>query len=316
MRALTLLPRSWRTRARSVNETNRPQDSSRSRALASIGVVVAGCLAFACGAPTDYGDDDDAGEGDEGGAAGQTALGQSGQSGQSGEGGAGGMDSAVDCGEHVSVRTARRARSSGYTGTEEDYFALYDESCEEAADCARACEAAGGEQAMCDASECVDEFDAGRTCLPAPVWRNLDNILFEGTSLFDGVELTLVDGEYHDLLLTDDFQHEVPPNAEILGITTEVRRGGDRVADYSVRILKGGSLGEAERARPEVWTPELTWITYGDAEDRWEEDWEAADVTASDFGVAIALTYTHDSGNSRAYVDQVRTTVHYRVACD
>jgi hypothetical protein len=222
----------------------------------------------------------------------------------------------VDCGEHVSVRTARRARSSGYSGTEDDYFALYDETCEQASDCVAACEQAGGEQSLCQATECLQEFDAGRSCLPAPVWRNLDNILFEGTTPLDGVEITLVDSEYHDALLTDDFRHEVPQDAEILGITAEVRRGGDRAADYSVRLLKGGEVGSAERARPEMWTSELTWIPYGDAEDSWGENWKAADVTAEDFGVAIALLYTHDSGNSRAYVDQVRTTVHYRVACE
>jgi hypothetical protein len=132
----------------------------------------------------------------------------------------------------------------------------------------------------------------------------------------DSVELTLVEGDYHDFLLTDDFRHEIPNGAEILGITVEVRRSGERAADYSVRIVKAGSQGSAERAQPDVWTPDLTWITYGGADELWGEEWDAADVTAEDFGLAIALTYTHDSGNSRAYVDQVRTSVHYRLPCE
>jgi hypothetical protein len=272
------------------------------------GVLLCGCLALACGTTPHHGGDARAGEGGEGGGAGQ---------GTSAPAGAAGADSvSAECGDHVSVRTARRARSSGYSGTEEDYFALYDEPCEIAGDCVAACQAANGDETMCAASECVEEFSGGSSCLPPPVWRNLDNILFEGTTPLDGVELTLVEGEYHDTLLTDDFRHEVPREAEILGITAEVRRGGDRAADYSVRILKAGNLGSAERAQTEVWSPELTWITYGGAEELWGEDWDAAAVTAEDFGLAIALTYTRDSGNSRAYVDQVRTSVHYRVPCD
>jgi hypothetical protein len=274
-----------------------------------VGAVLVGVLAAGCGSAGLSHDGPGGSEG-EGGAGGQ------GTAGQAGDGSAGAETDPVDCGDHVSVRTARRARSSGYSGTEDDYFALYDEPCEAASECVAACDAAGGEQAMCEATECLEDFDAGRSCLPAPVWRNLDNILFEGTTPLDGVEITLVAGEYHDALLTDDFRHELPEKAEILGITAEIRRGGDRAADYSVRILKGGALGSAERAQPEMWTPDLTWISYGDAEDTWGESWEVADVTAKDFGVAIALLYTHESGNSRAYVDQVRTTVHYRVACE
>jgi hypothetical protein len=274
-----------------------------------IAVLVCGCLGLGCGASPGESADPSSGQG-EGGAGGQGEGGQGGEGASAAEGGTDG------CGDHVSVRTARRARSSGYSGTEEDYFALYDEPCEEASDCFALCEAAGGEEALCEATECVDEFDAGRSCLPAPVWRNLDNILFEGTTPLDGVEITLVDSEYHDALLTDDFRHEVPADAEILGITAEIRRSGDRAADYSVRILKRGGLGSAERALPDLWTTDLTWLTYGDAEDLWGEAWEVADVTAEDFGVAISLVYTHDSGNSRAYIDQVRTTVHYRVSCE
>lgn len=231
--------------------------------------------------------------------------------------GAAGTESvSPECGDHVSVRTARRARSSGYSGTDDDYFALYDEACEATGDCAAPCQAAGGDETMCAASECVEEFSGGASCLPPPVWRNLDNILFEGTTPLDGVELTLVEGEYRDSLLTDDFRHEVPAGAEILGITAEVRRSGDRAADYSVRILKAGTAGSAERAQAAVWTPELTWITYGGADELWGEDWEAEDVTAEGFGLAISLAYTRDSGNSRAYVDQVRTSVHYRISCE
>jgi len=90
----------------------------------------------------------------------------------------------------------------------------------------------------------------GQDCLPAPVWANLDNIQFEDEPTEQMTQLILVPGNYHDVLLVDHFQLEVPAAATILGITVEVHRAGDDgVADESVRIVKGGRVGESDRYR-------------------------------------------------------------------
>jgi len=130
-------------------------------------------------------------------------------------------------------------------------------------------------------------------------------------------QLILVPGNYHDVLLVDHFQLEVPAAATILGITVEVHRAGDDgVADESVRIVKDGRGGESERALPEVWRRDLTWISYGGPDDLWGEDWTVDDLNAGEFGVAFSTAYTRTAGNTRAYVDTARVTVHYEVICD
>jgi hypothetical protein len=149
-------------------------------------------------------------------------------------------------------------------------------------------------------------------CLPATVWRDLDNILFESADPLQGVELTVVDSEYNDALIADDFQLEIPDGASIQGIEVEVHRAGDTsVADYSVKLVREGEIVGGERAKTELWTEELEWITYGGSEDLWAEEWTASDVNSEEFGLALAVTYTMETGNARAYVDQVRVTIHY-----
>src|SRR5690606_37786594 len=120
---------------------------------------------------------------------------------------------------------------------------------------------------MCEASECLDEFGDGLRCLPSTVWRNLDNILFEGATITDAVEITLVASDYHDPLLTSEFKHEIPRGSTIRGIVVELRRAGsDRVADRSIQIMKDGERGTAERAKTALWTTDLSWVSYGGPE--------------------------------------------------
>ena len=309
-----LLPSAWRDR---VEAEKRGGNKVVVRAIRRQGPVllglIAGSVLWACGSTKG---NRDHGERGSGGSAGEAAS-EPGIGGEGGEANAGGAAGATGCGQDVSVRTARRARSGGYSGNEEDYFSLYELSCETVSDCVQACGDIGGSAAMCEASECLDEFGDGLSCLPSTVWRNLDNILFEGTTISDAVEITLVASDYYDPLLTDEFKHEIPPEAIIRGITIELRRAGsDRVADRSVQILKGGERRTAERAKTALWTTDLTWVTYGGPDDLWGESWTAEDLNADDFGVAIELTYTRDSGNTRAFVDQVRATVQYDLPCN
>lgn len=213
---------------------------------------------------------------------------------------------------------ARRAVSKGFSGTEDQYFALYDVPCESVADCSDACLSAGGIAEMCVESECLEAFgEEPRTCLPAPVWRNLDSILFEATTPLDGIELTMVSTEYHDILLTDEFGLEVPEDATIRGIQVDLlRAGSDRVVDYSLRLEAVGEAVPVERAKQDRWTYGLEWVTYGGDADLWGRDWTPAVLNATDFGVGLALYYTETSGNTRAYVDRVQVTVHYDAPCE
>src|SRR5690606_25279014 len=137
----------------------------------------------------------------------------------------------------------------------------------------------------------------------------------------DAVQLVVVDTAYSDALIAEELALalEVPESASIEGITVEVRKAsGGYVVDDSVRIVKGGMIGSAERASTTEWGQDFAWLSYGGPDDLWGETWTPADVNAEDFGVALCALYTRTAGNTRAwaYVDQVRVTVHYSLACD
>ncbi|HEY3494392.1 MAG TPA: hypothetical protein VGK73_06890, partial [Polyangiaceae bacterium] len=97
------------------------------------------------------------------------------------------------------ARTATRARSSGFSGSDADYLELYEVSCESVDDCTEACLDRGGEDEMCEASECLEASGGTSDCLPAPVWSNLQGIQAESESVTDAVELVVVDTPYHDV---------------------------------------------------------------------------------------------------------------------
>jgi hypothetical protein len=221
------------------------------------------------------------------------------------------------CGETVSqARTARHARSSGFSGAADRYAELFALACSSASECVEACTARGGTADMCGASECQDDSMGGHSCLPPPVWTNLESIQFEATSPSDSIQQIVVPAPYRDALLTDQFRLEVPTSASIEGIVVDVRRASTGfVTDDSVELVKQGAAGGAERASSTAWGSDFEWVSYGSPQDLWGLDWTPADVNADDFGVALSVLYTQAAGNTRAYVDQVRVTIHYRTAC-
>ncbi|HKY41081.1 MAG TPA: hypothetical protein VJN18_34345 [Polyangiaceae bacterium] len=231
--------------------------------------------------------------------------------GQSGAAGAG----PSDCADEVldtPARNGRRASSSGFAAGDSSYLEIFDLACDDASTCVDDCVNRGGSDAMCDASECLPAVGAGNACVPAPIWGSLESIQVEDASVFNMAQIVLTTNPYRDVLLVDDFALDVPEGASILGITVEVRRAGDAsVTDDSVRLLRGGQLVGVEHGKPDVWSDEPDWVTYGSSDDTWGEVWTPVDVSAEGFGVGLSAQYTEDAGNTRAYIDQVRVTVSY-----
>ncbi len=216
-------------------------------------------------------------------------------------------------------RYGQRGRSSGFMGTDTQYYELYDiGACFSVNDCIDPCLQRGGTQEMCAAGECIHSLDD--YCLPATIWQNLGSLSAEGDDPYtEAAELVLVGTPYHDTLLVNDFKLEVPAAAEIRGITVTVRRaagGDDEAVDAAVRLVKGGVVTDADRSSPIPWNaPPFEDVDYGSATDLWNESWTPADVNAADFGVALRTAYTQTAGNGRAYVDIVYVTVSYDIAC-
>jgi hypothetical protein len=212
-------------------------------------------------------------------------------------------------------RHAQAARSAGFAGTDAQYSELYEQLCALPADCIPPCIERGGTQEFCAQHVCIDSTED--YCLPPTKWRDLTQLLFEGTSVSDAAvtSLSTSNGDQHDRLLADDFKHEVPSDATIHGITVAVRHAAEGGAsDQAVRLIKAGIVGATDRAKPSIWPAEFDVVEYGGLEDLWGEEWTPEDVNAPDFGVAIAALPTPTG--SRAYVDIIYTTIHYSIPCD
>ena len=223
------------------------------------------------------------------------------------------------CEKSTELTFARNAKSSGFSGSAEQYRELYDVSCETPADCQVPCTSRGGTKDMCAATECIQSTED--YCLPATVWQNLSALGTSGEDLaLDGAELVLVALPYRDQLLAGDFQFELPESAEISGIEISLRRAADyeaSAADQSVRLTKKGVAGKIDRAKPQQWPAGTFQLArYGGKDDLWGETWTAEELNSGALGVALSVQYTQPNGNARAYVDLVQAKAYYRVPCD
>lgn len=264
----------------------------------------------------------DAGASSNGGGNGGAGAssGGAGQGGRADDGGAGGDDAAGAGGSdgcELSVARAHgtRARSSGFSGTLEQYGTLYNLPCNTHADCATPCRAVGGTEEMCAANYC--RVSTPNYCLPATIWTYLDTVSTEGTdAVGDSAALVVWPDPYRDFLLVDEFELHVPESAKIVGIKATIRRAGggpDEAADGGVHLLKNGVMTQVDRSTSTPWSsPDLVNVDYGGGTDLWSETWTSADVNAGGFGVAVSARYPEDAGSGRAYIDAVFVEVSYR----
>jgi hypothetical protein len=129
----------------------------------------------------------------------------------------------------------------------------------------------------------------------------------------------MVSNPYRDPLIASDFQFEIPQTATVQGIAVAVNRSADSanmVADFEVKLVRGGATVGLDRALTIPWSMEFTYVDYGGASDLWGSTWTVADVNASSFGVSLTPMYLDTAGNARAYVDFVRASVTYVVPRD
>jgi hypothetical protein len=80
-----------------------------------------------------------------------------------------------------------------------------------------------------------------------------------------------------------------------------------RELDHAVRLMKGGVIGGSNLAAAGAWPTSDGYATYGGATQLWGLSWLPSDITASNFGAAIAARVQ----NGTARVDHMRITVYY-----
>lgn len=120
-------------------------------------------------------------------------------------------------------------------------------------------------------------------------------------------------GSFTDYLVATNFGFSIPSGVTITGIIVEVERSdlNFRTADYSVRIVKGGTVRVAERAGGSSYPFSDSYQSYGNAGDLWGETWTDADINAANFGVAIAAQRSVAGGTTGGRVDHIRIIVFY-----
>ena len=80
-----------------------------------------------------------------------------------------------------------------------------------------------------------------------------------------------------------------------------------REVDYSVKLVKGGTIGGSDLANSTAWPATDAYASYGGSSSLWGRTWTEADINSSSFGAAIATRVQ----NGIARVDHMRITVWY-----
>jgi hypothetical protein len=135
----------------------------------------------------------------------------------------------------------------------------------------------------------------------------------------------LHNGSTSDYLEATNYGFTIPTGATINGIQVTIMRysssnsGGSSIDDAHVRIIKGGSItgNDKQQSGTTNWPTSEVLATYGNSSDLWgATPWTAADINATNFGVALAVTNENNGNHRIAYVDYIQVTVTYTIKTD
>ncbi len=111
----------------------------------------------------------------------------------------------------------------------------------------------------------------------------------------------------------------IPAGATINGIQVSIMRMGNSVTgggiqDSGLYLIRGGTPQTAtNRADTTIWPTSMTAASYGGSSDLWGASWTAADINATNFGVALIARNTA-TFNRTASVDYMQITVTYTIS--
>lgn len=145
-------------------------------------------------------------------------------------------------------------------------------------------------------------------------WNNPGNASAGDAVYSDFANLTDSIGAHTNYLVVTNFGFNIPLSATILGIVVEVLRSDpdSRTSDFSIRIMKGVSLGaSSERSGGAAYPVSDSYEAFGSPTDLWGHTWTADDINATDFGIAIAAQRSVTGGTTSGRIDHVRMYVYY-----
>jgi MSHA biogenesis protein MshQ len=126
-----------------------------------------------------------------------------------------------------------------------------------------------------------------------------------------------VDGTTSRYLYCTTYGFAIPTGSTIIGITVNVERNSSATAnggsnDAAVRLVKAGVIGSTDNSTATTYTTTDVIEAHGSSSDLWGLTWTAADINASNFGVAFAATKTNSAGSAHTVsVDTIEIIVTY-----
>lgn len=141
-------------------------------------------------------------------------------------------------------------------------------------------------------------------------WTNPGNITTTGSPY---ATQNLAPGATTNYLIASNYGFAIPTNATINGITVTVFRRGNStsITDNIVSLVKGGSITGSNLASGTGWANgSMQLATYGGTNTLWGTTWTAADINASNFGVAFSAKSS--SGSTRQLdIDYIQVNIRY-----
>lgn len=142
-------------------------------------------------------------------------------------------------------------------------------------------------------------------------WASLANIRASDNARAGAA---LLAGEISKYLKATGYAFSIPSDHAILGIEVRIERskvfGTGAIEDNSIKLVKGGVIGGAEKASPTEWPTTDAVQLYGSTTDLWGLAWTPADINAANFGVAISAKELSGLNSATAGIDHVTITVY------
>lgn len=145
-------------------------------------------------------------------------------------------------------------------------------------------------------------------------WTNVSNVQLDDENYASFGDLAGAVGTHTDYLVATDYGFLLPAGTIINGIKVEVKCSdpNSRTADYSVRIIKAGTITALEKATGAAYPAADDYMTYGGPTDLWGETWDYKFIDDNKFGVAIAAQRNkNDDVATAGQVNNIRITVYY-----
>jgi len=145
-------------------------------------------------------------------------------------------------------------------------------------------------------------------------WINENRVATSDNSYASFGNLADVPNSHTDYLIASNFQFMLTDGITITGIkvVVECSDPNQRTSDYSVRIIKMGTMGSQEKALGTAYPSSDGNLVYGGSNDLWGEgSWIHKEIDDPSFGVAIAAQRNGSGGTTAGQIDNVTITVYY-----